>query len=196
MINYTLLLFPLLWLALLAALYFFKGYKLKDLEPKLLLLYVVFMATLGPVGEIFVGTIYETVVDQPLWQYQVMPTHDGYTSLYAPVIWGVSGAFLYVFHELMGIFKQKSRWFQVGFRTFETISLEAALNISFFLLSGGLIFYYLPGDLFHITSLQTLPFYYILNILIVKSMKRIKRSPVFFCAFFILILLVTVYMTH
>lgn len=194
--TFALIIFPFIWIVILLGVYLLKGYKLKDIDFKLLTLYIIFMAMLGPIGEIFVGTLYQAAFGQPLWQYTIFPTHNGYTSLYAPVIWGISGVFLYCFHEAFGVFKKKPQWVQLVSRTFETITFEALLNVSFFVVSGALIFYYLPGDLFHITSLQTLPLYFILSIILMKTMKRLRKDPVFYSKFFTLILIATVYMTN
>ena len=153
------------------------------------------MATLGPIGEIVVGTFYEAVIGQPLWQYKILPTHQAYTSLYAPVIWGISGAYLYYIHEILRAFSSMSKWFQATSRMFETILVESLLNISFLLISGSLIFYYLPADLFHITSLQTLPFYFILGIVVMKSIKRLKADPLFYSAMCLFMMFVVVYLT-
>ena len=191
-----LIIFPFLWLLALLIIYLIFGGKLKKVDTKLLLLYVSFMAMLGPVGEIFVGTLYHSAFGQPLWQYAILPTHNAYTSLYAPVIWGVSGAYLYYIHESLQLFRRKSKWFQATSRMLETILFEAALNVSFLVFSTSLIFYYLPADLWHVTSLQTLPFYFILGLIVMKSMKRLKKDPVFYSALFGFLTLVVVYLAN
>jgi hypothetical protein len=188
--------FPVLWLVVLLILYVLFGGKLKDINAKLLILYVLYMAMLGPVGEIFVGTLYNLVIGHPLWQYKVAPTHHAYTSLYAPVIWSISGAYLYCIHEHVRLFSQKSKWLQAFGRMLETIIVEAALNVCFWIISGGLIFYYLPADLFHVTSLQTLPFYFILGLIVMKSMKRLRKDPVFYSALFGFLAFVIVYIAN
>lgn len=191
-----LVIFPALWLAILLILYILFGGRLKNINAKLLILYALFMAMLGPVGEIFVGTLYNLAIGQPLWQYRILPTHHAYTSLYAPVIWGVSGAYLYWTHEHVRLFSRKSMWLQAVGRMLETIFVEATLNVSFWMISGGLIFYYLPTDLWHVTSLQTLPFYFILGLIVMKSMKRLRKDPVFYSALFGFLALVVVYITN
>jgi hypothetical protein len=191
-----LLIFPVLWLAILLILYILFDGKLKNINTKLLILYVLFMAMLGPVGEVFVGSLYNLAIGQPLWQYRILPTHHAYTSLYAPVIWGVSGVYLYLIHEHVRLFSRKSMYIQAVARMLETIFVEAALNVSFWIISGGLIFYYLPADLWHATSLQTLPFYFILGLIVMKSMKRLRKNPVFYSALFSFTTLVAVYITY
>jgi hypothetical protein len=191
-----LIIFPFIWLVILLTIYALFREKQKNINVKLLVLYVLFMGMLGPVGEVFVGTLYNLAFGQPLWQYKVLPTHHAYTSLYAPVIWGVSGAYLYYIHEHIRLFKQKSKWLQATIRMFETIFFEATLNVSFWILTGSLIFYYLPADLWHVTSIQTLPFYFILSLIVMKSMKRLRKDPVYYSALFGLLTLVVVYLAN
>lgn len=194
MLNIQLIIFPILWLAALGGIYILtsKGAKLNI---NLLILHVAFMAMLGPIGEILVGTLYELVFGYPLWQYQVLPTHNAYTSYYAPVIWGIAGAYLYFTHEILRAFSKKRKLIRTSVVMVETILVEAALNLSFLAISGNLIFYYTPGDLAHITSLQTLPFYFGLGLVVLSSIKRLRRDPVFYIAMCSSLMFVTVYLT-
>lgn len=194
MTTFVLIIYPLLWIAILAMIYFLFA-KNHQINFRHLALYISFMAMLGPVGEIFVGTFYEAVVGQPLWQYNVFPTHNAYTSLYAPVIWGLSGAYLYFTHEVLRVWWKKPKLQKASVYMLETIVAEVLLNVTFLLLSGGLLFYYLPADLWHVTSLQTLPFYFVLGVVILASMKRLKDHALFSSAMCISLLLVVVYLT-
>ena len=184
--------FPFLWVALFVGLWFFASSR-PQIDVRQLLLYVAFMAMIGPVGEVFVGTLYEALVGVPLWQYKILPIHHGYTSLYAPVIWGISGVSLYYLNDIRRVWSHKSKVQKAALSMVETITLEAALNVSFLLLSGSLIFYYTPGDLWHVTSLQTLPFYFGLGFIIQSSIKRMRKDTLFFAAMCGLLTLVFVY---
>lgn len=77
---------------------------------------------------------------------------------------------------------------------FETITFEVLLNISFFALSGVLMFYYLPSDLWHVTSVQTLPFYFVLSIAVMKLIKRMKSRPAVFSVLSLFLMIVVVYL--
>jgi len=189
-----LILFPLMWLLLLTALHLVFTKK-KRIDYKLLILYVSFTAMIGPFGEIVVGTFYESIAGYPLWQYQIFPTHNAYTSLYAPVIWGVAGAFLYYSNEILRIWVTKTKARKASLLMLETILVEAILNVSFLALTGSLIFYYTPGDLQHVTSLQTLPFYFLLGFGILSSIKRMREHKRFYSAFCLSLMLVVVYLT-
>jgi hypothetical protein len=183
-----------MWLLLLAAIHFIFTKKRK-IDYKLLILYISFMAMAGPFGEIVVGTFYESIAGFPLWQYQILPTHNAYTSLYAPVIWGIAGAFLYYSSEILKVWTTKPKVQKASLIMFETILFEATLNLSFLALSGSLIFYYTPGDLWHITSLQTLPFYFLLGFGVMSSIKRMREHRRFYSALCLSLMFVVVYLT-
>lgn len=193
--DYALLIFPILWLAVLILAYFLLPRK-HELNFRLLALYISFMAMLGPVGEVFVGTFYEAAFGSPLWQYEIFPIHTAYTSLYAPVIWGVAGAYVYYTHEILRVWSQRPKLHKATLHMFETITVEALLNISFLALTGGLIFYYTPGDLWHITSLQTLPFYFVLGLIVIVSMKRMREHALFNAIMSLGLMFVFVYLTN
>lgn len=168
-------------------------YRRVNINWRLLILYTAFTAMIGPIGEVFVGTVYSLVFSEPLWQYQVLAIHNGYTSLFAPVIWGVSGVLLYVSRELLGLKHSSRVRYQALVIMFETILFEALLNIGFLLLSGTLLFYYTPGDLAHVTSLQTLPFYFLFGLVFIKTIKRFALDPRFFTLMSLMLLIVFVY---
>lgn len=168
-------------------------YKKCRIDWRMLLLYVSFLAMIGPVGEVFVGTLYQAVAGVPLWHYQFAPIHHGYTSLFAPVIWGLSGVLLYASQELLRLGKGRTQLVHGAIVMVETIAFEAILNLGFLLASGALLFYYTPGDLWHVTSLQTLPFYFLFGIVTTKAIKRFRTDWRFFSAMCLLLTVVFVY---
>lgn len=193
----TLLLYTIIFASVLLSVITFAQLSLKkEIRWDRLLTYVAFMSMLGPVGEVFVGTLYMAIASHPLWQYQLYPIHSGFTSLIAPLIWGFTGAFLYLSHETFIIGKRFSGLQRSIFIMFETITFEAVFNVTFLALNGILLFYYTPGDLLHITSLQTLPFYFVLGMIIIHSTKRILSDWKFFSPMFLLIMFVFVYMSN
>lgn len=164
----------------------------KTIDWRLAGLYMSFMALGGPTGEIIVGTLYETVFGQPLWQYQFYPIHSGYTSYIAPIIWGLSGGILYISHELIFARKKYTTITKAAYTMIETILVELLINLSVLVLAGKLLFYYTPGDLWHVTSLQTLPFYFLLGLVVDKAMERFRNKPGLFSTLFLSITTVVV----
>ncbi|HSX06957.1 MAG TPA: hypothetical protein VLG92_04505 [Candidatus Saccharimonadia bacterium] len=152
--------------------------------------YIAAVATIGVFGEVFVGTVYHHLFGRPLWVYRVAPIHYGYTSRYAPCIWGALGFYLYLLHDYLKARGTETVKHLALLFASETVILELILSASFKLVFGVYLFYYLPGDLWHFTSLQTLPFYLPAGVLIVKSVRRLIDTPhfsLFFCSFLILV---------
>ena len=128
--------------------------------PRTFILYVAFMAMLGPIGEVFICTIYHGLFGERLWFYQLAPIHHGYTSLYAPVIWGIYGGYLGLVEPLLRQWKLlKKKYALALFISFETLVLELLFNVLHRLITGEYLFFYTPPDLWHATSVQTIPFY-------------------------------------
>lgn len=193
MTNLAFIALPTLWLTVLGTVL-----AVQKVRPNWqhLWLYMVFMSMLGPVGEIFVGTMYQAVFGVPLWQYQFFPIHHGYTSLYAPVAWAVGGAALYVMREVLHLGKKANNLTQHSIGALEVLVSEVALNASFFVLSGHLLFYYTPGDLWHLTSVQTLPFYFLMSIVVSQAITRFKKDVKFFGVMCLCLMIVVVFMAR
>lgn len=157
-------------------------------------LYMATMAMLGVFGEVFIGSLYNHIFDKPLWIYHVAPIHHGYTSYVAPLIWGLFGGFyLYLAQAYMrsrGLVK--TRQLALVF-SLETIILELYINGLFLLIFGKYLFYYLPGDLGHLTSLQAIPFYLLAGVIFTGAIKRFKADPYFFSLMAISLCAVLVY---
>ncbi len=166
------------------------------IDIKLAALYVTFVAMFGPLGEIIVGTLYSALFGQPLWQYRILPVHNGYTSLFAPFVWGIGGFYLYMMHEIVRRHRSISNLKASLIHMTEMICVEFLINLSFLLIFGTYIFYYLPGDLWHIVSIQTLPFYIAAGFVITTAIKRLRKDPVFFSVMSTGILGVVVYLTR
>lgn len=169
-------------------------YKKVRIDFRLLILYIAVTAMLGPLGEVFIGSIYAFFFSEPLWQYQVAPIHHGYTSLIAPLIWGVSGVVLFATREVLKLKRSAPAYYQAFFIMAETIAFEVVLNLIHLTIQGVLLFRYTPGDLWHVTSLQTLPLYYLLGFVFVKAMKRFSSDIKFFTLMCLTVTIVFVYL--
>lgn len=143
-------------------------------------LYTFVMAAFGVFGEVFVGSIYEFLFGRPLWQYQVAPVHNGYTSLFAPVIWGGLGLYVALLQDYLNKRGVKQIRHLAALFAIETLALELIANGSFLLFFDQYLFYYLPGDLWHLTSVQTLPFYLPAGIAFYLAIRHFRHSPEFY----------------
>lgn len=89
-----------------------------------------------------------------------------------------------------------SSWFLAAIISVEAIGLEFLFNLSFLLIFGGYIFFYLPSGLWHLTAFQAIPFYFIAGFVIVKAIQGFKSDP-WLCIFMNMILVsVLVFFTH
>jgi hypothetical protein len=195
MLSYQLVSFALLWIVIVYIVNVLIARKFKSVQVKPALLYIFFLAMLGPIGEVFIGSIYNYLFGGHLWDYTLFPIHHGYTSLYSPVIWGIYGFYLYLLADTI---KDNERMRGVRLAlllSLETILLEAIVNLTYLLLFGRYLFYYYPADLWHFTSIQTIPFYFLTGFVIMGSMKRFKPDPVFFTLMCVAIMVVFVFLT-
>lgn len=181
---------------LLATLYAL-AFALKRYKPiknyKGALLAFAFMAMFGPVGEILVGSIYSFMTQGAyLWEYKILPVHNGYTSYIAPLIWGVAGVYTHLFWGHFAAIK--NRWLKYGVLALDTLFVEITLNGLFLLLFKNYVFYYHPGDLWHLSSVQTLPFYLIAAIVTVRAIRYSALHPRFYSLLFLAIAGVVTYL--
>jgi len=187
----SLTLFGILWLGIIYGLNCLIARQFKRINVKTALLYFVAVGAIGLFGEIFLDTIYNFFVGTPLWRYNILPIHNAYTSAYAPIVWGIYGFHLYLLHGTFEKWSITRTRYLALILCFEALIIEAALTISAKFLLGDFMYYYYPGDLWHVTSLQNIPFYFICGAIIVQSMRRFKKDRLFFalmCAFLILVI--------
>ena len=181
MMTLHLALFALLWLVIIYLLNAIIAKRFKKIDLKIALIYFFTVAAIGVFGEIFLDSVYNYFVGNPLWEYKILPIHHGYTSAYAPVIWGLYGVHLYLLHDTLS--KKwsisRSRYLALIF-SIEALIFEALLTISSKFLLGDFMYYYYPGDLWHVSSFQNIPFYFICGVVIIKTMRRFKKDPIFF----------------
>lgn len=158
----------------------FKKLRFKRIHVSRALLYISSVAMIGVLAEIFVDTIYVHWFHRPLWHYNFFPIHHGYTSQYSPVLWGTFGFYLYLMHH------EYERW-----STRQLINLSIVFSIEAIVIEGiadaisrpflgKLIYYYNPSNLWHVTSLQGIPFYFLTGILIIQTIHWFKSSPHYF----------------
>lgn len=121
---------------------------------------VLFLAV---TGESFVNSVYQLGVGTKLWEYRVHPLHDKNVSALAVFLWTAYGVHLYFTRQSMNhLFSRK--WNNRLGKSL-VLCLEAPLvfevcgNLFFLLLLKQYYAYYLPGDLFHLTSIQVIPVY-------------------------------------
>ena len=153
--------------------------KLLRPELKTAIFYSATVALLGVIAEISIGTFYHFLFGKPLWNYTVYPAFNAYTSEYAPILWAVYGFQIYLLHEYLVNKNITSRLLMPLIFCIEAIVLELLINFTFLAVFGKFVYYYYPGDLWHFTSVQTLPFYVGAGIVIPMALKRFGKKPIF-----------------
>lgn len=148
----------------------------KRIDLKIAALYISTVALMGVFGEVFVGSIYEALFHHHLWDYTAYPIHEGFTSKYAPVLWGSYGFYLYLSHGTLKKYGINRLRHLVLIFGLETVALELIANASYKVLSGQYLFYYQPSDLWHFTSLQAMPFYFVAGYAICKIIRRYEQT--------------------
>lgn len=187
--------FTLLWVAIVYFGNCLFARSWKKVEPKMALLYFMTVALIGVFGEIFLDSVYNLFVGHPLWVYNILPIHNSYTSSYAVIAWGLYGFHLYLLHGSLGKWSINKTKHLVLIFSFEALVLEALLTLSARLFLGEYMYYYLPGDLWHVSSVQNFPFYFICGFVILKTLKRFKTDPIFFSAMSTALLSVIVFLS-
>lgn len=193
----SLVLFAAVWILIIYAVNSIIAGQLKRAQWQQLLVYATTVAMIGICGEIFLDTVYKFFVGRPLWYYNILPIHGGYTSSYAIIIWALYGYHLYLLHGSLA-----AKWSITRTRhlalifSLEALLLEALLTISARLFLGRYMYYYLPGDLWHVSSLQNMPFYFLCGVLILKCLKRFRRDPIFFAVITSWVTLVVAFMAR
>jgi len=185
-------LFAVFWVAVLYLLNSLFAREFKRIDLKQLCLYFTTVAMIGVFGEVFLDSTYKLIVGHPLWYYNILPIQQGYTSAYAIVTWGIYGFHLYLLHGSLAAKYSitKTRHLSLIF-CIEALVLEAMLTLSARVVFGKYMYYYLPGDLWHVSSFQNIPFYFICGAVILKTLKRFKADPLYFsviCAFLTFVL--------
>jgi hypothetical protein len=131
------------------------------------------------VCEVCLGKLYHLLTGQPLWQYRVWPIHDGYTSALNFIVWPVYGYYLYFLHQVLHTRRIviRPRWLQGVASGIDGPLLEILANGFFLLFYGTFYFYYLPGDLRHYTSVQVMPLYMIMGVILTLLLEYLRQRP-------------------
>jgi len=184
--------FAILWIMIVYAFNSLLARRYKKPKLKRTVTYVFAVATIGVFGEIFLDAAYNHFVGNPLWEYRILPVHGGYTSSFALVTWGIYGFHLSLLHDTLRRHHIYSFYKLALIMSVEALFAEALLTLSAKLFLGEFLYYYFPGDLWHISSFQNIPFYFICALVVITTVRRFKVDPAFFacmCASFVTVLI-------
>ena len=141
-----------------------------------ILLYMGAFAGAGPTAEIVGNYIMRLAVHHPLWMYQFLPVHGGDTSIVMAVIWPLYGFHMYCFHTALQNRHDKTTDFDMSiFVGIDAISIEVLANIFAIFFFYTYIFYYLAGDLNHLSTALVFVPYIIFGFLVIKVLHVIEK---------------------
>ena len=131
------------------------------------------------VCEVGLGQLYRFVTGEPLWQYRVWPIHDGFTSVLNFMIWPIYGYYSYLLGKVMHAhrFSFIRRWHRGMLAGLDGPLLEVLANGFFLSLYGSFYFYYLPDDLWHLTSVRVIPLYMLMGVALVFVLGYFQARP-------------------
>jgi len=148
-----------------------------DIYQLLLCMAAAFLVAI--VCEVYLGKLYYLFTGKPLWQYRVWPIHEGFTSALNFIVWPVYGYYIYFLHYILQEKKIiiRPHWLRGIAAGIDGPILEILANGFFLLFYGTFYFYYLPGDLRHYTSIQVIPLYMVMGIILSLILEYLKDRP-------------------
>lgn len=138
---------------------------------------------LAVVAESVINPFYEQLFGSKLWEYHVFPLHDSNVSALAVIVWTAYGIHLYFTRQSLDQ-KLGVHWNSTGTKaliiSFEApFVFEVAGNLLFLQLMDRYYAYYLPTDVYHLTSFRVVPVYIFcifLGLVILKLLEQLPRN--------------------
>jgi hypothetical protein len=155
--------------------------KSTEIKNKDVYMYSGTLALIGCISEVAVNSFCRAVFGSPLWIYLVTPVHNGDTSMFAFFQWALYGYHLYFVQKKIQSFKFKhEEYIFILVLSVEALLLEIFVNISSSFFLNTFIFYYVPSDMAHLTTVYVLPVYILGGAILIETFKRFLQDPVFF----------------
>ena len=136
---------------------------------------------LAVVAESVVNPVYERLVGDKLWVYHLLPLHEGNVSALAVIVWTAYGIHLYFSRHTMDQ-KFGAGWKSSGVKAVifgieAPLVFEVAGNLFFLQLINRYYAYYLPADVFHLTSFRVVPVYIVCIYLGLRILGILEQLP-------------------
>jgi hypothetical protein len=143
---------------------------------RLVLGYFIFGSWFGMYGELFLFKFIDWIFKAPIWEYRTFPIHDGITSSYGPIMWGMAAVYI-CFHKNYQINpKKRSKLMSFLLEAGFLLVLETLFNFLSYLIFDNYFFYYFVPDLWHWTSFTNLPFWWVGYHVMVKYAKVLYKE--------------------
>jgi hypothetical protein len=169
----------------LIAVIYFAGFVLikspSEVRIKEVYMYSGTLALIGVISEVAINSFCRATFQSPLWVYLVTPVHNGDTSMFAFFQWALYGYHLYFVKKKIHYLNLKHEaYIFVLVLSVEALLLEIFVNISSSYFLDTFIFYYVPEDMGHMTSIYVFPVYLLGGAILNETFKRFLRDPLFF----------------
>jgi len=152
-----------------------------QIKTKDVYMYARTLALIGCISEVAINSFCRAAFDSTLWTYRVTPVHHGDTSIFAFFQWSLYGYHLYYVQKKLQSFKFKHEEYIFALvLSIDALLLEAFVNISSLLFLNTFVFYYIPGDLGHLTTVFVFPFYLLGGAILIGIFNRFLKDPMFF----------------
>ncbi len=131
---------------------------------KTMLLYMGVALPVCVMVEVLCGKLHLALFETKLWRYQVLPAHDGMTSLLNFAIWPLYGWHTFLYEQASRTWRlsplvRNAIW--TAKLALSGVVLECLANLGSLALFDRHYFYYFPGDLAHLSSFQVVPYYFL-----------------------------------
>ena len=116
----------------------------------------------APLAETIYNELHYAIHGVKLWEYVLYPIGGGNTSLLAVVGWPLYGLNLYFIYKKLDTINNPfwKSWVGRGaVMALEGPVWEIVANLTFLIFFKTYIFYYFPGDVWHLNSFQVMPVY-------------------------------------
>ena len=139
------------------------------------------VVVLALISESVVNPLYTALFGQKLWVYRILPLHDGNVSALGVIIWAAYGVHLYFTRQTLmnklpnAMNNSAVIAIIIGFEA--PFICEVLGNLLFLSVLGDYYAYYLPGDVFHLTSFQVVPIYILCLLLGLAILGTLERLP-------------------
>lgn len=151
------------------------------IEPYRLALTASAVLLFAILGEAIVNPLYEYWFSSKLWEYRVLPLHDGNVSALAAFIWTAYGIHLYFTLQTLEqrlpsrLKNSYAKAFLIGFEA--PLIAEVTGNLVFLSMANTYYAYYLPSDIGHLTSLRVIPIYMICIFVGLHLLRSLEQLP-------------------
>ncbi|MGZ5052140.1 MAG: hypothetical protein ACXWF8_13810 [Methylobacter sp.] len=164
---------------------YFSGFALVSVstpvDNKQVYMYAGTLALIGTMSEVAVNHFCRAAFNTSLWTYLVTPVHNGDTSIFAFFQWSLYGYHLYfVRKKIQSLNVKYEDYLFIFVLSVEALLLEVFVNVSSQFFLNTFIFYYLPGDMGHLTTVFVLPVYVVGGAILIETLKRFSLDPMFF----------------